>query len=150
MSKEISIQIALAAEDLQAAQELARAAKLNLQVQPKSQFIDPLSIILIAGGAVAVVKFTADLIDRFHGGIIVDVRPSAKELIKRDKSVPYGWALVIAADGKVEINVHDAPKDAMERWVSEIVEGVLKNVKDVGESAAKAFGKGNVNPATAT
>jgi len=144
MDQNTSIQIALSQEDLALVQESARAAKVNLEVQPKSQLVDPLSIILIAGGVVAVAKFTVDLFDRLHGGVVVDLRPTAKQLIRRDKSVPYGWAMVIASDGKVEINVHDAPKDAMERWVSDIIQGVLKNAKDAGDAAKKAFGQQNV------
>jgi len=150
MTEDKSILIAVDPQDLEAAQDLARAAKVDMEVQPKSQFLDPLSIILISGGVAAIAKFTADLIDRFHGGIVVDLRPSAKQLVRRDKSVPYGWALVIAADGKVEINVHDAPKDALERWVSDIIQGVLKNTKDVAEAAAKTFGKDKVKLAAAS
>jgi hypothetical protein len=148
MTEEKSISIAIDQGDLEAVQELARKAKADLQVEPKSQILDPISIILIGGGVIAVTKFTTDLIDKYRGGIIVDVRPSAAHLVSRDKSVPFGWALVIAADGKINIDVKDAPKDALERWVSDIIQGVLKNAKDVAASAGKAFGDDKVKPAS--
>jgi hypothetical protein len=144
MTQEKSIQIAIDQGDLEAFQTLARHHKVDLEVEPKPQILDPISIILIGGGVIAVTKFTVDLIDKYRGGIIVDLRPSAKRLVSRDKSVPAGWALVVAADGKINIDVKDAPKDALERWVSEIIQGVLKNAKDVAAAAAKAFGDDKV------
>jgi hypothetical protein len=55
--------------------------------------------------------------------------------------------VVVAADGqKVDINVKDAPKDAAERWVEDIINGVVKSASDVADSAAKAFGKDKVKP----
>lgn len=147
MAEGKSITIALESDDLAPAQELARTNKVNIEIKPQAQFIDPLSIVLIFGGVVAIAKFTVDLFDRFHGGVIVDLRSDAKQLVRRDKSLPYGWIVVVAADGKkVDINVKDAPKDAAERWVEDIINGVVKSAKDVADSAAKAFGKDKVRP----
>jgi hypothetical protein len=147
MSEDKSITMALESDDLGPAQELARAHKVNLEIKPQEQFIDPLSIVLIFGGAVAIAKFTVDLFDRFHGGVIVDLKPEAKQLVRRDKNLPYGWIVVVATDGKkVDINVKDAPKDTAERWVEDIINGVVKSANDVANSAAKAFGKDKVKP----
>ncbi|MHA6509026.1 hypothetical protein [Tessaracoccus sp. Y1736] len=45
-----------------------------------------------------------------QGGTVVNMRPDAEDQIYRDKAVNYGWLLVISADGKVEVNVKDAPR----------------------------------------
>jgi hypothetical protein len=137
-------EIALEDKDVEAAQGAARAAGIDLEIQPKSQIVDPISIILIATGAVATGKFLVDLIDRLQGGIVVDLRPSARHLIRRDHSLPYGWALVIAVDGTLSVNVHDAPKDAAERLISDILHGVLKSASDISDAASKTLGPGKV------
>jgi hypothetical protein len=144
MSEDKFIQIALENEEVEAAQASARIAGIDLEIQPKSQILDPITIILVGTGAVALGKFVVDLIDRLHGGIVVDLRPSAKQLVRRDRSVPYGWALVIAADGSVSINVHDAPKGAAERLISDVIKGVLKSASEVASAATKALGADKV------
>jgi hypothetical protein len=144
MSEDKSIQIVLENDELEAAQASARTAGVDFEIQPKSQFIDPVSIILVAGGVWAIGVFVVELLDRRHGGIIIDLRPSAQQLVRRDRSVPYGWALVIAVDGTVSINVHDAPKSASERLIGEIIQGVLKSASDVAAAAAKAIGADKV------
>jgi hypothetical protein len=143
-SSEKSISIGIDNEDLKVAQEFAIEAGAELQLDTKLQFGDPVSIVLIAGGIMAVTKVTFDLIDKYRGGMIVDLRPSAEQLVRRDKSVTAGVALVITDDRKVRIEVKDAPKDALERWVSEIIRGVLKTAKDVTDSASKEFGEEKV------
>ena len=150
MSNDGSISILLTDEDLGAAQELARTTGVDLQILPKPQIIDPFTAVLIAGGVLLVGKFVVDLIDRLRGGVVIELRPNAPPLVRRDRAIPYGWAMVVAADGKsVKIETHDAPKDAAERLLGEIISGALKTSQDIAKAAKEALGAGKVQEPTA-
>jgi hypothetical protein len=151
MAEEKSIRIVLEPEELQQAEEAARTARVDLQTEPSPEIIPVVAVVLVAGGALLVGKFVVDLIDRLRGGVVIDLRPDAKDFIRRNREVPYGWAVVRAADGSVSINVHDAPKDASERLLGMIIDGVIKSAADVAKEAAKALGGDKVrkdSPAT--
>jgi hypothetical protein len=101
-------------------------------------------VVLVAGGALLVGKFVVDLIDRLRGGVVIDLRPDATNFVSRNRDVPYGWAVVRAAGGTVSINVHDAPKDASERLLGMIIDGVIKSAGEVAEEAVKSLGADKV------
>ena len=144
MVEEKSIRILLEPEELEQAQEAARAARVDLQIEPRPQILPAVAAVLVAGGVLAVGKFIVDLIDKLRGGVVIDLRPDATNFVSRSRDVPYGWAVVRAADGTVQINVHDAPKDASERLLGMIIDGVIKSAADVAKEAAKVLGAGNV------
>jgi hypothetical protein len=151
MSDDKSIRIGLYEEDLAAAQELARSGRVELQIEPQAEILDPLTYILIGAGLVAAVKFTIDLVERIKGGVVIDLQPSAKSVIRRDRAIPYGWAVVMAADGKsVKIETHDAPKDAAERLLEDIINGVFKNSDGIAKAAKDALGAAKVEAPAAT
>jgi len=150
MANTRSIRILLNDEDLGAAQEVARTTGIDLQILPKPQVVEPFTAILVAGGVVLTVKFVADLIDRFRGGVVVDMRPDAEYFARRDRSLPYGWAVIIAADGKtVKIETRDAPVDAAERLLKAIVDGTLKTSQEIAKAAKDALGAGKVQESPA-
>ena len=65
----------------------------------------------------------------------------------RTNSTPEFWYKGGLAEhrGGVCLTVRERRhRDALERWVSEIIQGVLKNAKDVAAAAAKAFGDDKV------
>jgi hypothetical protein len=130
-------------EELRAAFETAPTSGVNLQVQGKPQLLDPLSWILIGGAGAFLLKFLVDLLDRLKGGVIIDLREKPL-VIRRDRDLPFGWAAVITSDGRVKIDVHDAPKDAEERLLEKFIEGAFDSAKDVASEARKLLGDGNV------
>jgi hypothetical protein len=144
MPEEKSFHIVIERDELDDVQTVARSTGVDLQIQPKPQVIDPFTAVLVGGGVLLVAKFVVDLMDRLRGGIVIDLRPNAKELVRRDRDVPYGWALVRAADGTVSVNVHDAPRDASERLIGQIIDGVLKSAAEVAKEATKSFGQEKV------
>jgi len=150
MSEERSIRVLLDPEELEQAQAAARTARVDLQTEPRPEILPAIAIVLIAGGALAVGKFVVDLIDRLKGGVVIDLRPGAEHFVSRNRDVPYGWAVVRAADGTVHIDVHDSPKDASERLLGMIVEGVIKSASEVAKEAAKALGSDKVKQDPAT
>lgn len=145
MPDDRSISILLIDEDLGTAQELARTMRVDLQILPKAQMIDPFTAILIGGGILLTGKFVVDLIDRLRGGVVIDLRPAAHYLVRRDRSLPYGWVVVEAPDGQsVKIETRDAPKDAAERLLSTIINGTLKTAQDVAKNAKEVLGEDKV------
>ena len=132
-------------QELADAKRTALQLQVDFQVEPKSQFVDPVTAVLIGGGALLLGKFVVDLIEQIKGGVLVDLRPGAKALVTRTKEMPYGWVTVIARDGTVKIEVRDAPKDASERLIGQIIEGGLKSAKEVATAAVEALGKGKVS-----
>ena len=126
------------------AKKIASQLRVDLQEEPQAQFVEPVTAILIGGGALLLGKFIVDLMEKMKGGVLIDLRPTATPLVTRKKDIPYGWATVIAADGSVEIEVHDAPKDAAERLLSEIIEGALKTAKEVAAAATERLGADKV------
>jgi hypothetical protein len=131
-------------EELNDAIQSASSVGVDLRVEPKPEVIEPISWILIGGAAIAAGKFLFDLFDKLKGGVLIDLRPNASKLVCRDKDIPFGWATVIAADGSVKIEIHDAPKDAAERLLSEIVDGAFSTAKQVASAAADALGPDRV------
>jgi hypothetical protein len=102
--------------------------------------LDPVSMALLVGAALAFGKFIVSVLDRRRGGMRIDlgtVPPS----VERSKGVPFGFIVIFTADGKVEIKAADEPKDALERMITEAiklpatvtaatVKGVLEAAKD--------------------
>jgi hypothetical protein len=140
-----TIKLLMDEKDVGEAQALARAARVDLQVVSEPHLIDPITAVVIGGGALLVFKVAVDLIDKMRGGVFIDLQPRANYLIRRDRQVPAGWVIVLAVDGKsVKIETRDAPKDISERLLTEIVNGTLKTAGDVAKEATKALGAGKV------
>src|SRR5262249_37062683 len=100
---------------------------------------------VLTGAGIMAAHFIVDLIEKRRGGLVIDLKPGAKNLVRRDRSVPFGWAVIRSADGvNVKIETHDAPKDASERLVGQIIDGVVKDSKAIVEAAEKLLGPGKV------
>ena len=103
--------------------------------------IAPIAAVLIGAGVLAAAKFIVDWWEKRKGGLVIDQRPGAADMISRDKDVPWGYVVLFAAEGgEVKVETKDAPKDAVERWISEVISGTLKSVTDIATAAAKSIG----------
>jgi hypothetical protein len=133
-------------EDYVAAAESADAtqgATLEAVTQPGEveEALAPIVAVLIGVGVLAAGKFTLDWMDRVRGGVVIDRRPTARDLIYRDRDLPYGWVVVLPPDtGKVEIEVKDAPRDMVERLVSDVIGGSLDTATTVVDAAKAVVG----------
>ena len=150
MPEEKSLYIVIEEDELEDAQAIARTSGVDLQIQPQPQLLDPFTWIIIIGTGVAVTKFVADLRDRARGGVVIDLRPNANPFIRREHELPQGWFVVRAADGTVSVDTRDTPKDASERLLGQMIDGVLKSAADVAKEAAKAFGQDKVKESLAS
>lgn len=115
--------VAESADDYSALRSLADEHNLSMSIDDElqPQLVDGVTPVLIAGAVVGAVKLVTDWIDKRRGGTIID-RTYTPTRISRSSGVPWGMVAVIASDGKVEVQVKDAPKDAMERWVGALFE----------------------------
>lgn len=106
----------------------------------------PVVAILIGAGVIAAAKIITDWWERVRGGLVVDQRPGAADMIYRDADVPFGYVLVFPTDGgSVKVEVKDAPKDAMQAWISEVISGGLKTVSELAKAAKEVAGAGKVD-----
>jgi hypothetical protein len=117
---------------------------------PQSEF-DPVTAILIGGGALAIGRFVIGWLERRQGGVIVDLRTGAEAEIRRSKDVPFGWILILPRDnGAVRIEVKDEPKDWVERILEKIIDGTLGTVRDIAASAKERLKGDQVTDANGT
>lgn len=82
--------------------------------------LDPLTMVVLVGAALAFGKFIVSVLDRRRGGMRIDlgtVPPS----VERSKGVPFGVIVILTVDGNVEIKAVDEPKDALERMITETI-----------------------------
>ena len=150
MAEHSSVRIEILPEELGDAQQLAATSRVDVTVVSEPQIVEPITALLVAGGVLTVAKFVVDLIDRLLGGVVIDLRADARSLVARDRAVPYGWAIVVATDGRVKLETHDAPKDAAERLISQIISGVLNSAKDIAKAGKQELGEGKVEDAEAS
>ena len=148
------------AADLEVAQSFANEQP-DLQVEATTDArtrgiegqIEPITAVLIAAGVTAVTKFVMDWWEKRSGGLVVDMRPEAKDQIYRDEAVPYGFVIIFPADGgQVKIETHDTPKDAMQQLLESVISGAYKTVTELAKAAREAMPKASVNetPTTST
>ncbi len=107
----------------------------DIQVQ-----MAPITAVLIAAGVAVAAKFVADWWERLRGGLVIDMRPDAEDLFRRDRNVPYGIIVILAADGgQVRIESHDMPKDGIQQLLELVISGAYKTVMDIAKVAKKAL-----------
>jgi hypothetical protein len=129
--------------DLEVAQSLANEQP-GLQVEattdaPTGGFdpqMEPITAVFIGAGVVAVAKCVMDWWEKRRGGLVVDMRTSAKDQIHRDQNLPYGYVLIYSVDGgQVKIETHDMPKDAMQQLLEKVISGAYTTFTDIAKVA---------------
>jgi hypothetical protein len=109
-------------DDLEAVRELAERNEVSIAEVPL-RGIEPITTItLVLLGTPAAVGTVSHLIDQFKGGQVIDVRPGAPKAFYRTKDVVYGLVVVVAADGKVTVEVKE-PKGLFGQ-VAELVRNI--------------------------
>ena len=69
--------------------------------------------------------------ERRKGGLVIDLRPDAKDLFYRDDALDYEQVVTLPADGgKVTVEVKDNP-DAATTWINKVIEGGFKSFTDL-------------------
>ena len=130
-------------DELQALTDQDESLSMSIEEELEPQLIDGVTPVLIAGAVLAVTKVIMDWFDKRRGGTIID-RAVEPMLIQRSRGVPWGMVVIIASDGKVTVEVKDAPTDALERWVKEF----LKLPSDAGAAVINALKRPKPQPAT--
>ncbi len=139
--------------DLQVAQSLAdQTSELQLEAttdQPDGDIepqVEPITAIVIGAGVLAAVKFIADWWEKRRGGLVIDLRPNAKDQIRRNRELPYGYVLIFPpTGGKVNIETHDMPKDAAQQILEAVISGAYKTVEGIAETVQKLLPSAKVS-----
>jgi hypothetical protein len=139
-------------DELAAAREIAAYHRVGLRevTEPKegqlAELVDPVTAVLIAAGVVAVAKLVKDWWSRLRGGLVIDLRPGAKDMFYRDRDVEFGYVMTIAADGKVTVDVKDIP-DAAQSWIEKVLELIGKPASAIADVAKSIVGSDKVKVA---
>ena len=121
------------ANEHQSIQIEATASSPNGDIESQ---MEPVTGVLIAAGTVTVAKFIMDWWEKRRGGLIIDMRPDAKDQVYRHQDIPYGFFLVFSADGgQVKIETRDMPKDATQQLLESVISGAYKTVLDLAKAA---------------
>jgi hypothetical protein len=151
---EVQIRVRVEEEaDLEVAQSFANE-RPDIQVEatsgpPKGGIegqMEPVTAVLIAAGAAAVAKFVMDWWEKRRGGLVVNMRPEAKDQIYRDQDVPYGFVVIFPSDGgQVKIETRDMPKDAIQQLLEVVISGAYKTVLDLAKAAKDALPNASIH-----
>ena len=146
--------------DLGAIAEEGTAETDGAEVKPAGaiEAFDPLTVAVVVGAALAVVKVVAWVIDRIRGGLEVRLDATPPTL-KRNRDVPHGMIFVFLNDGKVDIQVKDEAKDSLERMFEVLfklpVDATVQMAKDAlaaakgGKEKEEDAGESPQDPAAA-
>ena len=105
--------------------------------------VEPVTVMLIGAGVLAAAQFILGWWERVRGGLVIDQREGAERTVYRDRDVPWGYVVVFPADGgKVTVETKDAPKDATERLIGQVVSGVLGSADAVKAAVKELLGEG--------
>ncbi|HNV10976.1 MAG TPA: hypothetical protein PKN27_06565 [Propionibacteriaceae bacterium] len=138
-------------ESLAAALEVAEANGASAETVAvegggglEAQFA-PVAAVLIGAAVVTTVKVVMEWWEKVRGGLVIDQREGVADTIHRDRDVPYGFVVIFPPDGgTVKVEVKDAPKDALNYWISEVISGAFKTVSDLAKAAKDLAGDGKV------
>lgn len=119
------------ADELEAVRELAERNGVSISEVPIRGMEPITTITLVLLGTPAAVGMVSYLIDQSKGGQVIDLRPGARRAFYRTKEVVYGLVVVVAADGKVTVEVKE-PKGLFGQVV-ELVKNV--SMRGNGDSA---------------
>jgi hypothetical protein len=155
----VHIRLRVAEEaDLEVAQRLA-IEQPDLQVEATAGtptgdvegLIAPITAVLIGAAATAAAKFVTDWWEKRRGGLVVDMRPGAKDEIYRNGDVLYGYVLIFPADGgQVKIETRDTPKDAIQQLLEAVISGAYTTVRDLANVIREVAPNASIEEAPAT
>ncbi|MEO6201260.1 MAG: hypothetical protein ABIX44_08865 [Cryobacterium sp.] len=117
----------------------------SLEPDSAQNDFDPLTVAVVVGAVIALVKVVAFVVNFLRGGLEVhlDVTPHT---LKRNRDVPVGMVFVFLKDDKIEVQVKDESKDSLERMFEVLfklpIDATVQMAKDA-LAAAKAATTGD-------
>ena len=138
-----TVRVHLQDEDVGPATQLVEAANINYEIEPKAQVVDPVTIMAISAGTTLLAGALAQIIAKFRGGTVIDLRTRPPE-IKRSSAVDPGVVVILVRNGSVKIERHSVPKDGLDRLLAAILASSSDDAKDVGSKALELLGPEHV------
>jgi len=124
------------------------ATKLGAQVSRQSpsrvrEIVEPVTFVIV-GSVLLTIAVVGSLVERWRGGLVVDLRDGAAAVLTRDSAVPAGYIVVLEPGGGVRIDVRNQPQDALERLTTQLLSTVAEVPTGMMGAAAEIFGKEHV------
>lgn len=83
---------------------------------------DPTSWLLIVGGSALIVGTVIERWqDRRQGGQVIDLRPGADPVLRRDPDVVFGYVVILLPDGRVDVQLRE-PEHQLATLVTHLVD----------------------------
>jgi len=135
-------------EELEELRQIAQEHGVSLEVDEEEGFVDPATLTVLLLGASLAVATVAYLFDQRRGGQVIDLRPGADPIARRDRGLIYGLILLVAVDGKVEVSVEE-PKgmfgqviEALKAVLGDLLGATAKEAKELASPVVQ--GKANL------
>jgi hypothetical protein len=90
-----------------AARTLAAAHGVEVEQVPRRGIEPVVTVTLVLTGAAIAVATVLAILDQRKGGQVVDLRPGAPKAFYRTPDVVYGTVVIVTADGRVTVEVHE-------------------------------------------
>jgi hypothetical protein len=90
-----------------AARTLAAAHGVEVEQVPRRGIEPVVTVTLVLTGAAIAVASVMAILDQRKGGQVVDLRPGAPKAFYRTPDVVYGTVVIVTADGRVTVEVHE-------------------------------------------
>lgn len=131
------------AEELELLRKIvAEEPDVELEVVREQTGIAPLIIVALFGAAAGLAGALAYFGEVKKGGQVIDLR-EGHQLAKRDKGVVFGLIVIIAEDGKVNVDVKE-PKGFFGQVLKDVLDALqgvaTKTIEAAAEVAKKAAG----------
>jgi hypothetical protein len=109
-------------EEIRTLKDMATEAGLSAPASQKGGGLelDPLTATVLVGGALLTGRFLLSVVDRFRGGLRVDLR-TVPPTVERLKDLPYGLVVVLTADFDVRIKTVEESRDSVARMLTEVL-----------------------------
>lgn len=126
-----------------AARMLAAEHGIEVEQVPRLGIEPVTTVTLVLLGAATAVGAVLHILEQRKGGQVIDLRPGAPKAFYRTPDVVYGTVIIVAVDGKVDVEVRE-PEGMFGKVIStlpELLAGGGDSIEQVAQSVTDRFGR---------
>ncbi|WP_329468392.1 hypothetical protein [Streptomyces sp. NBC_01431] len=135
--------VVLEAAQVPAARMLAAEHGIEVEQVPRLGIEPVTTVTLVLLGAATAVGAVLHILEQRKGGQVIDLRPGAPKAFYRTPDVVYGTVIIVAVDGKVDVEVRE-PEGMFGKVIStlpELLAGGGDSIEQVAQSVTDRFGR---------
>jgi hypothetical protein len=137
MNEEHTIQIAVVSDEDVDMAALGEAEGLERHDDQVEEHFVVIGAVLLIGAVMAAAKLVMRAIAVYRGGVQIEMNQTPP-VIRRNKALPDGTYVIVAADGTVKIETHGEPEDSIERMTTAILKLPVSATVSTIQAAIKA------------